>query len=175
MEGSFPTDLGAWLHTQKQSGGLLNSAMLRTVPAIKKLLESRHIFVSEYHSRFLRNQLGFKRKAAKYCQLIRDANKERRLQFCLDMEASNETSIDCVFTDKSTIQVDCSVKYCYMRNGDYLKDARKNVRNLEQLRDAVLKFWLSLTPEICARYDHDIPKKMRHVIQAQGGNIYEGK
>ncbi|KIH50959.1 hypothetical protein ANCDUO_18959 [Ancylostoma duodenale] len=255
-----------------------------TIPAIKRLLQSQQIIVSESHLRFIRNQLGFKRKATKYCQLIRDVNKERRLQFCLDMEASNETFNDCVFTDESTIQADCSVKYCYTRDGDYssrmrkrakhpaklhlwggisargatqlaifpgsvrldskkycqilerlylpfnrntyhgyaklvqdnspvhkshytsqkltpwgvhvlewpaespdlnpieliwgnMKNyvRRKNVRNLEQLRDVVLEFWRSLTPEICARYVNDISKKMRRVIQAQGGNIYEGR
>lgn len=126
-----------------------------TVPKIKQLLQSRFISVSETYIRSLRDQLGFRRRTTKYCQQIRDANKEARLGFCLDKVASNETFFDCVFTDESTIQggrqdhcailqlfrvifkeiipADCSVKHCYVKDGEYLSRLRKRAKHPPKL------------------------------------------
>ncbi|RCN25850.1 hypothetical protein ANCCAN_28435 [Ancylostoma caninum] len=51
----------------------------------------------------------------------------------------------------------------------------KNVRTLDELRDEVIKYWKSLTPEICSNYIRGIPKKMNRVVEQRGRNIYEGK
>ncbi|KIH64934.1 hypothetical protein ANCDUO_04745 [Ancylostoma duodenale] len=52
---------------------------------------------------------------------------------------------------------------------------RKNVHNLNALREAVLEYWRSLTPEICSRYVNNIHRKMPRVVEKAGGNIYEGR
>lgn len=51
----------------------------------------------------------------------------------------------------------------------------KNVRTLDELRDEVIKYWKSLTSEICSNYVRGIQKKMNRVVEQRGRNIYEGK
>ncbi|KHJ84069.1 hypothetical protein OESDEN_16221 [Oesophagostomum dentatum] len=225
-----------------------NSNSSNTIPAIRKSLEERFIQVSETQLRRFRDQLGYHRRSTKYCQIIREANKEKRLEFCVDNSALNEKFHECIFTDECTIQADCSVKHCFVKDGDYssrmrkrakhpvklhlwggisargyaklvqdnspihksryttqkliswnvdvidwppespdlnpielvlgnLKNClrKKKMRNAEELQNSVLDYWRTLTPEICARYVNDIQKKMPRILEARGGNIYEGR
>ncbi|CAJ0595382.1 unnamed protein product [Cylicocyclus nassatus] len=49
--------------------------------------------------------------------MIRDENKAKRMDFCIDMIAEGEQFLDCVFTDESTFQLGCSTKYAYVEEG----------------------------------------------------------
>ena len=63
-----------------------------------------------------RRQLGWKFAGSKYCQLIRNENKLKRLHFALlhqDMEFLEK----CVFTDECTIQLDTHKKRSYRKEG----------------------------------------------------------
>ncbi|KAK6054239.1 hypothetical protein COOONC_08257 [Cooperia oncophora] len=85
------------------------------------------------HLRRLRDKLGFRRTTTKYCHMIRDANKEKRFAFCTRMIENNEDFSQCIFTDESTIQIDCSVKHCYVKEGDYFSRLRLRAKHPAKL------------------------------------------
>lgn len=93
----------------------LNSS--ETASAVAKRLNARGVSISITQIKFLRDHFGFKRTTTKYCQMIRDENKDKRLKFCDEMLSSGEQFLDCVFTDESTFQIGCSTKYCYIKKG----------------------------------------------------------
>ncbi|KAK6032917.1 hypothetical protein OSTOST_00878 [Ostertagia ostertagi] len=52
---------------------------------------------------------------------------------------------------------------------------KRNVRTVEELRNAVLVFWKTLTPAVCAKYILGIRKRLHRVVEQGGKNIYEGR
>lgn len=48
---------------------------------------------------------GWVSTAPRYCQLIRDANKDARVQFCQNLIASHEQFQDVIFSDETTMQL----------------------------------------------------------------------
>ena len=76
-----------------------------SIGEIKKRLETLHnISVSETHLKKLREKLGLFKFPTKYCQMIRDENKIKRLEFATRMLEHNELFEDCVFTDESIVE-----------------------------------------------------------------------
>jgi len=51
-----------------------------------------------------RYKLGWRWSGTKYCQLIRDVNKVKRLQFCKQLVATRDQLQDVIFSDESSIQ-----------------------------------------------------------------------
>ncbi|KHJ95407.1 hypothetical protein OESDEN_04647 [Oesophagostomum dentatum] len=254
-----------------------------TIRQIIEKLRSVKINVGATQLKFIRKELGFRRASIKYCYLIREQNKQKRLEFCEEMLEQYESFEDCVFTDESTVQADCSVKYCFARKGDRFAQMRsrakyppklhiwggismrgatevaifpgnlrmdsamyceiiervflrfnriayhgyaqlvhdnapqhtsgfttrkleewkvrtmdwppespdlnpvelvwgnmksyirKNARTVNDLRDAVLEYWRTLTPDVCRNYICGMRKKMERVVEQCGRNIYEGR
>ena len=62
-----------------------------------------------------RRELGWVVTAPKYCQLIREGNKAKRLEWCRKMLETNERFDDIVFTDESSIQLETHRRRCYRR------------------------------------------------------------
>ena len=60
-----------------------------------------------------RKRLGWVCRGAKYCQIVRDVNKEKRLKFCRDVLAAEDTFDDVVFTDECSIEMDCHARICF--------------------------------------------------------------
>ncbi len=63
----------------------------------------------------IRNELGWTSTTARYCQAIRDANKEKRLDWCKKHIDEKETFEDVIFTDKSTFQLECHRRKCFRK------------------------------------------------------------
>ena len=53
-----------------------------------------------------RRELGWVVTTPKYCQLIRERNKQKRLEWCQKMIETNEQFEDVIFTDESSIQLE---------------------------------------------------------------------
>ena len=53
----------------------------------------------------------------KYRQLIRDANKEKRLAWCKKMIEDGEQFEDVLFTDESSVMLERHRKKCYRKRG----------------------------------------------------------
>ncbi|KHJ84368.1 hypothetical protein OESDEN_15921 [Oesophagostomum dentatum] len=242
-----------------------------TVNFTLQRLSLRNVSVSPSHLRTIRRNIGLRRNSTKYCHMIRDVNKEKRVEFCMRMIENHEDFADCIFTDESIVQIGNSVKHCFNFPGDYYarlrsrakhsvklhlwggisrrgatelavfpgriridsqnyckilercfvrfnnsayhgygklvqdnapahKSAyttrkleewnlrvldwppespdlnpieRKKMKNVNELTDAVLEFWKTLTPEVCERYINGIHGRMEKVIEQGGRNIKE--
>ncbi|KAL6743487.1 hypothetical protein Aduo_016518 [Ancylostoma duodenale] len=77
----------------------------------------------------LRSGLGFASKSVKNGQLIRNENKIKRLQFCLEMLAKNESFRDVVFVDESTVQLENNSRQCYLRKGEEHKRIKSKAKH----------------------------------------------
>ena len=49
--------------------------------------------------------------------MIKDANKEKRLEWCKKMKSEKEQFDDVIFTDESSVMLETHRKKCYWRKG----------------------------------------------------------
>ena len=62
-----------------------------------------------------RNDLGWTAKGTKYCQMIREVNKEKRLKWA--MENQDMTFQDVIYTDETTVQIETHRRTCCYKRG----------------------------------------------------------
>lgn len=75
-----------------------------TAPGLQKLIESKfNVSFSLSKVKRLRYNLGWIASGTKYCQLIRDANKEKRVAFCKKCLEENDQFQDVIFTDECSV------------------------------------------------------------------------
>ena len=65
-----------------------------------------------------RQELGWVHQTAKYCQLVREANKGKRLEWAQKMIVEKEMFDDVIFTDESSFQVEYHSRRAYRRIGE---------------------------------------------------------
>lgn len=65
-----------------------------------------------------RRKLGWKLQQTRYCQLIRHANKEKRLQWAQEQLAAGEQFNDVVFTDESRIEISRMSHRSFRKDGE---------------------------------------------------------
>lgn len=99
---------------------LIEDAMLQddetTATQLQSVLASRSIYVSLATIVRNRVQLGWTYRGSAYCQLIRQQNKDKRLQWartCLNDEFN-----DVIWTDETTVQIETHKRYCYHKKGE---------------------------------------------------------
>ena len=63
-----------------------------------------------------RTSLGWTFRGSSYCQLIRQPNKEKRLQWALDN--ITDTFEDVVWTDETTVQLETHRRFCCRKKGE---------------------------------------------------------
>ena len=70
--------------------------------------------------------LGWTYRGSAYCQLIRDVNKEKRLQWARDH--LNDEFTNVVWTDETTVQLETHKRFCYRKKGvrPHLKPCAKH-------------------------------------------------
>ena len=66
-----------------------------------------------------RNSLGWTFRGSSYCQLIREANKVKRLEWC--REHKDDSFDDVVWTDESTVQLETHRRFCCRKRGQVPK------------------------------------------------------
>jgi len=65
-----------------------------------------------------RRALGWNSKRARYCAMISDINKEKRMTWCLDHVAEGDLELsDVIWTDESSIQLESHCKTVYQKWG----------------------------------------------------------
>jgi len=65
----------------------------------------------------VRRKLGWKKSGPGYCQMIRPANRIKRLLHAQDCLDKNEHFDDVIFTDESTIEIDRHARQCFVKHG----------------------------------------------------------
>jgi hypothetical protein len=69
-----------------------------------------------------RLELGWICKRVKYCQLITEVNKEKRVTWCLERVTTNDLEMDdVIFTDESTVQIEAHRKVIFRKAGHPIK------------------------------------------------------
>ena len=65
-----------------------------------------------------RKALGWSAKRTRYCALIAEVNKEKRMTWCLDRIAEGDLQLsDVIWTDESSIQLESHRKITYQKKG----------------------------------------------------------
>lgn len=84
-----------------------------------KLIESwPTLTISVRSIRRARWKLGWRASRPKYCQLIREANKLKRLKWCEERVADNEQFDDVIFTDECSVQLDHHGRLCFRKKDE---------------------------------------------------------
>ena len=80
-----------------------------TTPKLKELLLQNYpdLKASERTIARARQELGWVHQTAKYCQMVREANKDIRLEWAQKMISNNEQFDDVIFTNESTLSPPC--------------------------------------------------------------------
>lgn len=71
-----------------------------------------------------REMLGWTFRGSAYCQVIREANKQKRLDWALQysQEAATDNGFeDVLWTDESSIQLECHRRFSYRKMGEPAK------------------------------------------------------
>ena len=63
----------------------------------------------------VRNELGWSFTTARYCQAICEANKKKRLDWCIDRISEKEMFHNVIFTDELIIQLECHRRKCFRK------------------------------------------------------------
>ena len=87
-----------------------------TAVQLHHLLSSRGYSISLRSILRCRTSLGWTFRGSAYCQLIRDANKVKRLAWA--REHVGETFDDVIFTDESSIQMEAHCCFCCRKQGE---------------------------------------------------------
>ena len=62
-------------------------------------------------------RMGWSGKTTRYCQMIREANKQKRIDFCQHLLTTSENFRDIIFTDESMVQLKPTHRKCYHKKG----------------------------------------------------------
>ena len=91
-----------------------------TTPRLKELLVEKFpgLSASERTIARARSELGWVHQNARYCQMVRDANKGVQLEWAKRMIEEEEQFDNVVFTDESTFQVEYHARRAYRRVGE---------------------------------------------------------
>lgn len=66
-----------------------------------------------------RRHLGWTAKRTRYCQLISEVNKEKRMEWCLDRVISDDLDMeDVIWTDECSVQLESHRKTTYHKEGE---------------------------------------------------------
>ena len=84
-----------------------------TSAKIQKKLAKRGISVSSSTIRRSRKQQGWTLQRTAYCQLIRDANKVKRLEFAQRILESGDTFHNVIFSDECSISLQSYRRTCF--------------------------------------------------------------
>ena len=64
-----------------------------------------------------RKELGWTFQGSRYCQLIREPNKLKRLEFAQKCIADNETFCDVIWSDETSVQLECHRRHAFRKQG----------------------------------------------------------
>ena len=101
---------------------IIEDAMRRddetTATQIQTILAAHSVYVSLATIIRARHQMGWIYRGSAYCQLIREANRQKRLEFATAWLHDNFD--DAIFSDETTVQLDTHHHRCYRKEGENL-------------------------------------------------------
>lgn len=115
-EESVTMELMNFIDAEMEKNDELTAPKLR-----RKLQEEFGVNFSESKVKRLRKKLGWVQTGTKYCQLIREANRTKRLDFCLNCVEEDEQFDDVIFTDECSVHLEKHAKICFRRRWEQPK------------------------------------------------------
>ena len=88
---------------------------------IQKKLAKRGVRVHSSTVRRCRKKLGWTLQQTRYCQLIRDANKVKRLEYAQRVLETGDTFDNVIFSDECSISLEQFRRTCYRKVGEPAK------------------------------------------------------
>ena len=99
-----------------------------TASQLHKILTDRGYQLSKRTIIRCRVHLGWTFRGSAYCQLIRDANKVKRLEWARMYLGEAESGFtDVIWTDESSIQMEAHKRFCYRKAGQVAKNKPRYV------------------------------------------------
>ena len=83
----------------------------------EKMANECDIQISEATIRRVRRKLGWKVENARYCQLVREPNKIKRMAFCLKAFIEKDMFKNVIFTDQTSVQMEQYARVCFHKDG----------------------------------------------------------
>ena len=105
-----------FIDKQMSNNGELTSSELQN-----RLIEERGVSVSSATVRNVRRKMGWKHDRARYCKIIREPNKIKRLSFCLKALRDKDPFEDAIFTDETSVEIQQFTRYCFRKGGSLPK------------------------------------------------------
>ena len=91
-----------------------------TAPALQRRLKTQFnidISISIINKERL-HRLGWELKTTRYCQMVRQVNKEKRFSFCRDLLARGDDFNDVIFTDECTVRCERDLPKQFVKKGE---------------------------------------------------------
>ena len=102
-----------------------------TIGRIQKKLEKRGITVSSSTVQRSRKEQGWRLQRTAYCQLIREANKVKRLEFARHVLESGDTFHKVIFSDECSVSLEQYRGTCYRKIDELTKRKPKRKHPLK--------------------------------------------
>ena len=94
-----------------------------TAHQLRRLLASKGYELSLHTVLRCRTSLGWTFRGSSYCQLIREANKQKRLEWAREYLGEASTGFeDVIWTDKTTVQLESHRRFCCKKRGERPKN-----------------------------------------------------
>ena len=89
-----------------------------TAVQLMDLLRRSGVYISLSTVKRCRLSLGWTFHGTRYCQMIREPNKLKRLEFANKCLAENETFDDVIWTDETSVQLECRRRHCFRKQNE---------------------------------------------------------
>ena len=84
-----------------------------TAKELQKMLSEHGHHISERTALKCRTELGWTHRGSAYCQMIRDVNKEKRLEWARENREDDFSD----YSDETTVQIETHRRFCYTKSG----------------------------------------------------------
>ncbi|CAB4032482.1 Transposable element Tcb2 transposase [Paramuricea clavata] len=102
----------AYIEEKMQENDELTSRELK-----EKMANECDIQISEATIRRVRRKLGWKVENARYCQLVCEPNKIKRMAFCLKAFTEKDMFKNVIFMDETSVQMEQYARVCFHKDG----------------------------------------------------------
>ena len=89
-----------------------------TAVQLLDLLRRSGICISLSTVKRCRQKLGWTFHGTRYCQMIREPNKVKRLEFANKCLVENENFDDVIWTDETSVQLECHRRHCFRKHNE---------------------------------------------------------
>ena len=130
---------------------------LSSIELARILLARCDIEVSPRTVRRVRKKLGWTWSGTKYCQLVKDVNKPKRMEHCLKVLSDRDDFADVIFSDECSVNIERSTRRSFHKVGEPRRLKGKPKHPLKvSLHFQIFRTFLSIV-ESCSQSQYNSP------------------